>query len=192
VLLFGLSLTLLSTLVLGEQSSPPKRESPVTVVKGFLEMETNGGRLTPDGWEKANALFFVRPVAVPKKRIVVVISKDYSVDEIAIRANKAVIYHGYMDLGTIDSMLRYHAPDPRLLKTATLYHLIFADTHLQSRPNESTAERTYEWKIEDPVTGLWLDVESAVRYVADVRRGSKDPIVAKNADQTIEVLKHLP
>jgi len=55
-------------------------KGPKQVVEEFLAMETNGGRLTPEGWHQAEA-FFVRPAPEPSGRRIVVISPNYSVYE---------------------------------------------------------------------------------------------------------------
>ncbi len=88
----------------GEGSKGPKQ-----VVEEFLAMETNGGRLTPEGWHQAEA-FFVRPAPEPSGRRIVVISPNYSVYETWTKGDRAEVYNDCEGLGRIDPALRYTPP----------------------------------------------------------------------------------
>jgi len=52
----------LAVVAFGTAGQGPARqqESPTEVVESFWKFETEGGRLTPEGWSKGGS-FFVRP-----------------------------------------------------------------------------------------------------------------------------------
>jgi len=63
---------------LAAQSVQADAKSQKTVVASFVEMETEGGRLIPEGWRKASA-FFVRSSPFTPDAKIAVIEKNYSV-----------------------------------------------------------------------------------------------------------------
>lgn len=80
--------------------------SPKGLVEEYWRMETTGGRLTPEGWKKANA-YYLQPVPPPQKRIISVIDDDFAVWNPIIRGSHASVMIGARLLGNIDSSLRY-------------------------------------------------------------------------------------
>ncbi len=128
------------------QSETKEAKSPREVVEEFWKLETQGRRLTPEGWRKA-AIFFVHPGSPPQKKTLAVISgrNKYSVDERWIKGDRAEIWNGCIDLGRIDDALRYTPPDPRYDKAVVSY---------QSGP--------LAWRIENPEPIFWLTVETAI------------------------------
>lgn len=167
------------------QARGDSAKSPEQVVEEFLAMETRGGRLTPEGWAKADE-FFVRPVPTPPEKRVVVISKDYSVYEASVKEDRAEVCNDYEDLGRIDSALHYTAPPSGFLKTTATYHLVRAR---RLKSSTETVGSSLGWKIADPSITLWLNLETAMRYVAAMRNKTGDPVVRRNADETLAVLR---
>jgi hypothetical protein len=98
------------------QASGEGTKGPKQVVEEFLAMETNGGRLTPEGWRQADA-FFARPAPEPSRRHIVVISPNYSVYETWTKGDQAQVYNDCEGLGQIDTALRYTPPESGVLKT---------------------------------------------------------------------------
>jgi len=45
-----------------------------------------------------------------------------------------------------------------------------------------------EWRIEETDAAIWLTVETAIRYVTQMRDQSNDPVIKRNADRTLAVL----
>src|SRR5260221_10338784 len=163
------------------QHSGEESKSPKQVLEAYLAMETRGGRLSKAGWTRGDS-FFASPVPMPLQRGVVVISEHYSVYETSVNGDRAEVSNDIEDLGRIDSALHYTAPPPGLLKMTAVYHLI--NTHPHGR-----AAETLGWRITDPGTTLWLNRETAMRYVLDMRDKTSDPTVRKNADQTLTILR---
>jgi hypothetical protein len=48
-----------------------------------------------------------------------------------------------------------------------------------------------QWRIEGPVPEPHLTVDTAIRYVAELRASVKDPAIRRNADNTLAALKRL-
>jgi len=105
------------------QASGEGTKGPKQVVEEFLAMETNGGRLTPEGWHQADA-FFARPAPEPSGRRIVVISPNHSVYETWTKGDQAEVYNDCEGLGRIDTALRYTPPESGVLKTTGVYRLV--------------------------------------------------------------------
>jgi len=153
ILVVSLFVILAAPSILG-QSQPGKTKSPKEVVQEFWKLETEGGRLTSEGWHNAG-IFFVHPGPLPQRKTIEVISGTYkySVDERWVKENEAEIANGCFDLGRIDDSLRYTPPDPRYEKTAALYHLVLTDKHWEIGPDGVTEKELsgpLAWRIENP------------------------------------------
>src|SRR5271168_1316404 len=78
-------------------ASPPK--SPNDVVAEFFRFEAGGGRLTADGWDKANE-FFVHPVPISQTRTILVVDDNYSVwDGSTKKGNDVMVTVGVLPVG---------------------------------------------------------------------------------------------
>jgi hypothetical protein len=194
----ALSVSLLLTVAaLGvcRQSGTKETKSPKEVVEEFWKLETEGGRLTLEGWHKAG-IFFVRPSPPPQKKVIAVISgkNKYSTDELWVKEGQAEVDSGCIDLGRIDDALRYTPPDPGYIKTAVRHHLVLTDRHWEFGPDgvtENEVRGPLAWRIENPEPLLWVTVDAAVRYVRETREKTADATLKKNADQTLSKLKRL-
>ena len=75
-----------------------------------------------------------------------------------------------------------------------MYSLIYTNRKSEDRATgESAAESTSpsRWLISDPNDTLMLTVRTATRYVTEARDKSKDPVLKKNADETLAKLAKL-
>lgn len=174
------------------QSGTNETKSPKQVVAEFWKFETEGGRLTREGWYKAGP-FFVRPDRPTEKKTIAVISAKYkySVDERWVKGNQAEIANECVYLGRIDDLLRYRPPDSRYDKTEVLHHLVLTDKHWEFESDGNTEKEVGgppAWRIENPEPLLWVTVDTAVRYVTQIRDKTTDPVIKKNADQTLTKL----
>jgi hypothetical protein len=106
---------------------------------------------------------------------------------------------GFADAGQIDATLKYTPPkDSSSAKTGRLYHLVFAPTHFQTyksvggelKPDKDVAGPK-AWQIDDPPGAPFTTVNSAIRYVLEMRRKTTNENTKKNADKTIEKLLEL-
>jgi hypothetical protein len=93
-----------------------------------------------------------------------------------------------MKLGTIDSSMKFTwaATAGSPMKARDFYNLMedFSESN-----NSSERPRSGRWKISDPEPQPLLSVKSAIQYVAQVLRQTKDIRVKRNARVTLAILK---
>jgi hypothetical protein len=159
---------------------------------------TEGELLTPDGWNRASRLF-LRHDPFPTNGAVRIVSNDWGVDHSSVSNDTAEVDMEYADAGTIDASLKY-SPPPRsqAYKTALVFHLVLAPTHWTMFRTDGKAitgkeERTgpTEWQIEAPAGLPWTTVNTAIRCVLERREQATDPVIRKNAGETLARLLKL-
>src|SRR5262249_17860227 len=83
--------------------------------KEFVEQVWNRARrgelLTPEGWRRTAALYS-EPAPFPRNSVVLIYSDDYGVNDSSVDGTSAVVDMECVDLGQIDSALRYTPPAP--------------------------------------------------------------------------------
>lgn len=170
-------------------------ESSKEVVAQFCKMETEGGRLTPEGWQQARS-FFVRSTTFSSETPIVVIGNTYAVWDPIVLPNGitevAVEIHLVVQ---IDSKLRFTLDAHRYYKNSRHFKLVFSDRHweLGAKGNASKeiAEPSPRWLIDEPDDTLMLSVTTALRYVGQRRDATSDSAIKKNADETLSKMKGL-
>jgi hypothetical protein len=102
---------------------------------------------------------------------------------------------GYFDMGKIDSELRYTpSQKTEFMKMAFRYHMVAVPAYLgiYGPDGKTLVEKRpvgYRvWKIEGSPGTPWTTVNTAIRYVLEVREKTTDPAVKKNGDQTLATL----
>ena len=175
--------------------STKEAKSAKEVVEEFWKLEIQGTRLTNEGWRKAD-IFFLHPSAPPQKKTISIVSgKDpCSAGERWVKGNRAEIANGCFGLGRIDDQLRYTASDSAYDKIAVVYHLVLTDKSWELEPDGITEKQVSgpaTWRIENPEPILWLSVDTAVRYVTKMRDKTTDPIIKRNANETLSKLMKL-
>jgi hypothetical protein len=173
-------------------------ESSARVMHRFAEVETHGKGLTPDGWPEL-AGFFVKPPKRHWDKILIV--GDFQIDDSSIEGDRASLAATYVPAGELDSSLRLlneeevenSAPLSSACCTEDLdYTLVFSEKHWETSPDgESTKESTgpAAWRIEEYPPEPWITIDTAIRYVTQMRENSTDPVIKKNAEQTLAILK---
>jgi len=145
--------------------------------------------------------YYEHPEDAARNKPLRVYSNDWAVWPQRIKDHEAEVEVGYWPVGEIDAKLRFKtAPDdgPCMMKYGMLYHLSLAPSYstmymsdgkeitgVQKKPTGQLA-----WKITDPRDFRWTTVNTAIRYVLEKRNKSKDPVIRRNADHTIELLLH--
>jgi hypothetical protein len=184
----------LGTGTLTAQSQKTDAKSPKEVVEQFVKMETEGGRLTPDGWREASA-YFVHPSPFTPDAKVVLIGKSYSVwDPMKMPSGTTTVSVEINLLGQLDSALRFTPPTRRFYKNSRYFNLILTDRHLElGGKGEKSKEVTgpERWMIDGPSDTLMLNIVTAIRYVSEARDKATNPSMKKNADSTLIRLKSL-
>ncbi|MGO9453841.1 MAG: hypothetical protein ACLQDV_22735 [Candidatus Binataceae bacterium] len=158
---------------------------------------TEGDLLTAKGWEKTSG-FYVQTGPPPENSSFQVMSNDWAAGPITVRGESADVGVGYIAAGKIDSMLRY-TPPPRIpyMKTGIMYHLTLVPGYnvMYGSDGKTIVSKkpsgTRGWQIEGPRGMPWTTVNTAVRYVLEMREKTTDPVVRKNADETLTKLLQL-
>jgi hypothetical protein len=167
--------------------------SPKQVVEEFVKLDTDGTRLTPQGWGDSNK-FFLHPEPFSTKLTISVVSNEIDVSEKPADAAEATCVVFAHDLyGRIGPNLDFtptpgYASNgaPVLRGSISTYHLaLIGDSRSQGDPQPA------EWKIEDFQRIILLNLSTAIRYAQQARDRTTDPSVKKNADETVAALTKL-
>ena len=176
-----------------------KKGSPEEVLEKYYKMVNDGDLLTPEGWEHA-AKLFVRQSRAPNDEVIFITTKfPFGNGPMDVDGDHAVAYQKWVDdIGTVDSIFRYHRPPKEELQIEGIirvFRLIRTGTHWEITPDgksEKELNGPMEWRIEGSLTVRSTSREAAIHYLADKRDEIADPIVRKNADRTLAILKGLP
>jgi len=157
------------------QSGSAAGLTPKQFMESFWQLETNGGRLTAQGWRNTEH-FFSHPLPFPKKLKIVVIYSDSSVWDEFIPGRPDEVMIGIERIGEVDSELRFRPWRTNAVKEGVTLNLI----RVQS-PDQ--------WRIDGTGEVLWLNVQTAIRYVERMRTETKDTELKLNAEKTFTALK---
>ena len=196
----GFSVALAATL---GQAPIAEQKSPRAVVEEFWRAETDGGRITSEGWYKASR-FFIRPSLQPPANEVIHITANGhadSIEETARTQNWAEISVTTNELGQLGSTLRFR-PSPQrgpngvllLRGPVVAFHLVLADSHWELNQDGSRGQQlrtSPQWLIDCADRSLWINLDTAIRYVTEMQARTIDPAIKKNASVTISALKKL-
>jgi hypothetical protein len=172
--------------------------SPTSVVDRLWKEATEGGLLTADGWNQASR-FFLHHDSFPGSSELRIVSNNWGIEHSSVRNDSAEVVFEYWDAGRVDTSLRY-TPPPKTesYKSAIVYHLTLAPTHWTMFKSDGKVmtgkeERTgrEEWQIQESPGLPWTTVNTAIRYVRERRERSNDPVIKKNADETLARLLKL-
>jgi hypothetical protein len=148
-------------------------QPPIDVVRQFVRLDTEGRRLTVDGWRAADQLLTDHSTPPQEKRIVV-IAKHYKVSESGLPANTAY-YLGYWQIGRLDSALRFH-PFASRIETR------FGDKFAVQKTGAG-------WKIRgSQPREMHLTPSAAIRYLTEIGKRSSAAIKS-NAAKSLATLK---
>jgi hypothetical protein len=180
------------------QSPLGSGNSPKDVVDQLWTRAARGELLAPDGWNRASGLF-VQHIPAPGNGMVRIISNYWGVGHASVNGDSAEVDVEYSDAGRIDSSLRYSPPPKtRFYKTMLVFHLVFGPTQWTMFKSDGKAitgkeERkgAMEWQIKDPPSLPWTTVNTAIRFVLEMREKTADQVIKRNADQTLAKLLKL-
>ena len=182
--------------VVSGQSRESEFKDPKEVVESLWKMATTGELLTKEGWNRASRLFAASDQPFSNKTITVV-SNYYGADRPIIQGTTAniVVWYGGT-AGQIDSSLRFRpAPATNTAKSLFPYTLVLAASHFTIFDQDGKTvikEMTGspEWQISSPRQPSWVTVNSAIRYVLEMRSKTHNRAIQRNADETIKALLH--
>ncbi|MBZ5719772.1 MAG: hypothetical protein LAO03_05270 [Acidobacteriia bacterium] len=176
-------------------SEPIQGKSRTEVVDEVWRMATQGELLTPEGWRQACG-FYTNPTPFSGNKMILVMSNDWGPSyEDTLKGDSTDVEMGYVDMGKIDFALHY-TPPPKteFVKTGFLYHLVTVPAYLMMYgPDGKTLVEKKPvgyrvWQIQGSPGLPWTTVNTAIRYVLEMRNKTTDPAIKNNADQTIAKL----
>jgi hypothetical protein len=166
---------------------------PRQVVERLWVDATAGNLLNKAGLKRTSARYQLSAEYFQKP--ITVISNDWAVDDAKIEGDKASVLVGYFDLGKLDSKLRFKdvPDDPCASKNFFLAELEVRQTytHIYGSDGKTLLEErpAYPvWQLKQPLGWRWTTVNTAIRYVMEMRAKTSDPEIKKNADKTIGTL----
>jgi hypothetical protein len=182
----------------GQHYKPP-RGSPDEVLDKYYAMINEGALLTPEGWEKAAALFVYQSPAPRNATIFVTTEFPIGNGPMSTKGTHAEAWEKWVDdLGTIDSTLCFHAPPKPAVPLEGVFHilkLVRTDKRWKIGANGQSEEEVTEvpeWRIEGSLESRSVSREAAIRWLKQMRETTSDPDLAANATKTIAILGRLP
>jgi hypothetical protein len=181
--------------VFGQSTSIPAK-APSQTIEEMWKAATAGDFLGKGGCYRYSA-FFLHPAACDFTTFRVV-SNHWGLYPAIAKGNDVEIWVACDDLGTINADLRY-SPPPKI--TGNNIFVVVADYHMSLAPTRSTviyvngAKETKAekpgpaaWQIADKPTSPFTTVNTAIRYVLEIQRSTKDPVIKKHAGETLTSL----
>ncbi len=193
-IIFALTFRVVGTFAQTPANSGPPPISPRDIVEEVWNMGVSGQLLTQQGWIRASR-YFSEPSPTPSDKSFDVISNYNGFSGLTINNDKAEVLMEFTDAGHIGSNLHYSPPSPgRSYKTDYLFRLVLTPsfltmvgpdgkTDIARKPTGQSA-----WSIEGPPSKPWTTVNTAIRHVLEIRNKTTDPVIRKNADETLTKL----
>jgi hypothetical protein len=197
------TLAALRSLLTGAPSPVPPvgsaQQSPSAVARQFFGLETRSG---PDQWGDLAKFFLETPQ--PQWNTIHIVDvvgiaagtegneAHQDTSEVEIFANS---------LGDLDSSLRLsNYPSIRLLPNSASacygddrfgYTLLLSDRHWEIATDGAVRELRgpLAWRLEYSIFDPLITLDTAIRYVTERRDKSADPVIKKNAERTLIILK---
>lgn len=183
---------------LGQVSARAVAENAEQVVRDFWVSQIHGKTLTRDGWLGASR-FFVRPsLPGPAQKILIIPNNQgWGIQQTASADNWAEVEVGTTKIGQLDAALRFEKSS-QLVETGTLirFELVRTTKHWELTPPYGAMGPAISgpptWRIAcAAITGPWVTLDTAIRYVTEQRNESKSDAVRKNAEEALAALEKL-
>lgn len=169
-------------------------DAPAKNIELLWAMAARGELLTPEGWHRASG-YFAKPNEQHDDKVVEVMSGYYGLNSYSNDGKVATVDMEFTDAGKIDSSLHYTPPkETEAYKTAFRYKLVAGPAYITwYGPDGKTVQKKEipgekAWLIDSPPPRPWATVNAAIRYVLEMRNKTNDPIIKKNADETLAIL----
>jgi hypothetical protein len=194
------------------RAQKPAPKPPKEVLREFRKMDSEGGRLTINGWYRA-AHYFTKSALVPRNRVVEILGEE-TISEAAINGERATIVVRTEMLGQIDPSGRFKNqivpslldPSGELHKkpfglviygpthSSATYDFVLTDTHWEFTPDGKDLREVrgaLEWKI----VGLWrasiVTVPVAIGYLTRLHDETSSEVIKRNAKKSIADIQRL-
>jgi hypothetical protein len=188
------------------QQSPPSESGSscgeidyraVEVVENLWNFASTGRLLNSESWTQASSGYFTKPSNAAGASSVRVVSNRYGISSVSREGDKVEITVQSEELGRIDSELRFiPTPSSNGNPDFYVYRLLFGPTPLRwyGPDGKTLVKETMtgpnRWRIEGSLGYRWTTLNTAIRYVLDERDKSKDPVITKNAEETLVMLRN--
>lgn len=187
-------------MTLAEAQAPTEpQKSPREAVEQFYKLETQGRWLGPEHWDELqNIQIRLEPWSAPESISVV---KTYQVVDCEKdgRCGRDQVEVDFYEWGSINPFLNFVAArDSKGNKSAngepveqrTYQTLYFSDSFV-SESGDEEKKGSLRWRSTVSLTLPRLNVDTALRWVAEMRDKSNDPAIRYNAEKTIAILNSL-
>jgi hypothetical protein len=181
------------------QSSPTTEPTALEIVQAFWKLEVQGARLTPDGYSKTAGFFVDSELPrVYVMRLVVVSNGGIKENKLERSPDRAVFYNTFYEHGQIDSALRFNRTPERTAEGAWIkgglvrYIVVLTDTQWEFDGISSKQVLVpKQWLIQTPPCDVHVTIDTAIRYVTEMREKATVPEARQNATRTLVILKRL-
>jgi hypothetical protein len=194
ILILSISIGALAAYAQTDESS---LESPDRVLTRYLKMINDGDLLTKEGWQKACPSFVELSPYSSQSTISVTTRFPSAMGTISVKGDHAEADVKWVDpIGEIDESLKYHPP-PKTEAEGTIFvfNLALSERHcevLQDGTLIHNVVGTRQWRIDGPLTTRAASREATIRFLNEQHDLSADPVIKKNAEESIAILKRLP
>jgi hypothetical protein len=193
-----LSIVISLPVIVRSDSSTGPSKTPRETIEQLWKRATEGEFLPLEGWARYSG-FFLHPATRPARKKIGVVSNRWAVLSVSTTASKSDVTVEFADAGVIDSDLNY-TPPPKTsyFKTALIYHLVLAPTRLvmyksdgHTLTDKEEREGPPAWQITNEQGDSFTTVNTAIRYVLEIRERTNDSELKKRADATLKKLLEL-
>ncbi len=177
------------------------QKSAQEAAEQFYKLETQGRWLRPDHWDELQG--FLTDVGPWSRPLSVSVLRNYRVVdcEMGHRCGENQIEVDFFEWGSIDYFLHFaRVRGPRgetaaagePVEQRTYETLYLSDRFLKRSPSGQEEEKkgALGWRIS-LFTAMSVDVNTALRWVTEMREKSDDVMIKYNAEKTITILKSL-
>ena len=187
----------LPVIVRSDSSLGPSK-TPKETIEQLWRLATEGGFLPPEGWNRYSGVFLQRS-APPGNKKIRVVSNHWAILSVSTTDSKSDVTVEFANDGVIDSQLNY-TPPPKTpyFKTALIFHLVLAPTHVvmytsdgHTLTGKNERPGPPAWQISNDKEDPFTTVNTAIRYVLEIREKTNDSDLRKRADATLKKLLEL-
>lgn len=155
------------------------------LIKRYEKLVLRGALLSPEGWKSASEFFTSADPYPANSEIQVEWTGTSTLGEEWNIGTRAQVNTKWNDhYGTIDSNLIFK---PQSFGLVEMYTLVWVPS--PSGSSTPTDPKSGTWKIEDRFRYRAADIPYAIKYLEQKRTESKDPVLRKNAAESILALK---
>ena len=181
-------------LPLASAQAPKTQPKPTElVVKRYERLILRGELLNPEGWRLTSRLFTKSQPYPENSEIQVEWTGTHALGEEWNDGTRAQVNTKWNDYyGTIDSKLRFKASEFAPLPTMESFRLIYVPRHYAAKGRQNFSNTPQgEWKIEGLLSARTASIPVSIKYLEKKHDATGDPILRKNAERSIRVLRKL-